>query len=50
MITLLKLISGHIIGDFFLQSDVLAKRKKDSLLYLSIHSLINAVAVYAVLA
>ena len=50
MITLLKLISGHIIGDFFLQSDVLAKRKKDSLLYLSIHSLINAVAVYVVLA
>jgi len=27
MISMLKLIAGHIIGDFFLQSDFIAKSK-----------------------
>ena len=49
MLTLLKLLSGHLIGDFFLQPDAIAKKKKTSLVSLGIHSLINALCVYVVL-
>lgn len=49
MIILLKLLTGHLIGDFFLQPDAIAKTKKHSLLSLGVHSLINALCVYLIL-
>lgn len=49
MLTLLKLFAGHLIGDFFLQPDCIAKKKGDSLVSLSVHSLINALSVYIIL-
>lgn len=43
---LLKLIAGHLAGDFFLQTDRLAKSKRTSVPALSLHALINAICVY----
>lgn len=43
---LLKLILGHLIGDFFLQPDCLARTKKGSNISLMIHSFINALVIY----
>jgi hypothetical protein len=49
MITILKLIAAHLIGDFFLQPDWIAKNKRNSWITLCLHSLINAAAVYVIL-
>lgn len=44
------LILAHLIGDFLLQTSWLAKKKKKSTWIMLLHSLINAVTVYLLLA
>ena len=46
---MLKLIAGHIISDFFLQSDFITKPKYQSLISLGVHALINALSVYIII-
>ena len=50
ILILIKLLVAHIIGDFFLQTDTICEGKNSKgfrrLIYLAIHSGINAVLAY----
>jgi len=47
---ILSLLLAHLVGDFLLQSSALAKKKKNSVWIMVLHSIINGVVSYLLLA